>query len=194
MLSQKFKNRNIILASGSPRRQQFLKDLDLEFTIRLKELEEKYPPDLKETEITDFLAKLKAEPFINDLKNKDLLITADTIVWLDDNAIGKPKSALEAFEMLLKLSGRTHEVISSICITTKSKQSVVNDTTLVTFKDLSHDEINYYIHRYKPFDKAGSYGIQEWIGYIGIKKIEGSFFNVMGFPVHKFYQEMMKFI
>jgi nucleoside triphosphate pyrophosphatase len=194
MLSQKFKDRNIILASGSPRRQQFLKDLDLEFTIRLKELEEKYPPDLKETEITDFLAKLKAEPFINDLKNKDLLITADTIVWLDDNAIEKPKNKHEAFEMLLKLSGRTHKVISSICITTISKQSIINDSTLVTFKDLCHDEINYYIHNYKPFDKAGSYGIQEWIGFIGIEKIEGSFFNVMGFPVHKFYQEMMKFI
>jgi len=160
MLSEKFKNRNIILASGSPRRQQFLRDLDLEFVIRLKELEEKYPPDLKKAEITDFLAKLKAEPFIKELENSDLLITADTIVWLDDKAIGKPKNSSQANKMLLKLSGRTHRVISSICITTSSKQSVVNDTTLVSFKDLSQDEINYYINKYKPFDKAGSYGIQ----------------------------------
>ncbi len=194
MLSEKFAKRNIILASGSPRRQQFLKDLDLEFTIRLKEIEERYPPDLKEAEITDFLAKLKAKPFIKDLKQSDILITADTIVWLNNKAIGKPKNANSAVEMLLKLSGRTHRVISSICITTNSKQIVINDTTLVTFKDLSRYEISYYIDKYKPFDKAGSYGIQEWIGYIGIEKIEGSYFNVMGFPIHKFYREMIKFV
>ena len=194
MLWNKLKNKNIILASGSPRRQQFLKDLNLDFTLRLKEIEEIYPSHLKEAEITVFLAKLKADSIKNELKEEDILITADTIVWLDGKAIEKPKNRELAFEMLLELSGRTHLVISSICITSLNKQSVVSDTTLVTFKALSHDEINYYIDNYKPYDKAGGYGIQEWIGYIGVEKIEGSYFNVMGFPVHKFYREITKFI
>lgn len=194
MLWNKLKNKNIILASGSPRRQQFLKDLNLEFTIRLKEIEEIYPTHLKEVEITIFLAKLKANSIKDELTKDDILITADTIVWLDNKAIEKPKNRELAYEMLLKLSGRTHLVISSVCLTSIDKQSVVSDTTLVTFKDLSKDEINYYIDNYKPYDKAGGYGIQEWIGFIGIEKIEGSYFNVMGFPVHKFYQEIIKFI
>jgi len=194
MLWNKLKNKNIILASGSPRRQQFLKDLNLEFTIRLKEIEEIYPTHLKEAEITIFLAKLKANSIKDELTKDDILITADTIVWLDNKAIEKPKNRELAYEMLLKLSGRTHLVISSVCLTSIDKQSVVSDTTLVTFKDLSKDEINYYIDNYKPYDKAGGYGIQEWIGFIGIEKIEGSYFNVMGFPVHKFYQEIIKFI
>jgi len=194
MLWNKLKSKNIILASGSPRRQQFLKDLNLEFTIRLKEIEEIYPSHLKEDEITIFLAKLKADSIKDELIKEDILITADTIVWLDNKAIEKPKSRELAYEMLLKLSGRTHLVISSVCLTSIDKQSVVSDTTLVTFKELSQDEINYYIDNYKPYDKAGGYGIQEWIGYIGIEKIEGSYFNVMGFPVHKFYQEIIKFI
>lgn len=194
MLWNKLKDKNIILASGSPRRQQFLKDLNLEFTIRLKEVEEIYPAHLNESEITVFLAKLKADSIKDELKSEDILISADTIVWLDNKAIEKPDNREMAYEMLLKLSGRTHLVISSICITTLNKQSIVSDTTLVTFKELSQDEINYYIDNYKPYDKAGGYGIQEWIGYIGIEKIEGSYFNVMGFPVHKFYQEIIKFI
>ena len=192
MLSEKLKNKHIILASGSPRRQHFFNELGLEFEIRIKEVDEIYPSHLTEVEITDFLAKLKAHPFQNELKSNDLLVTADTIVWLDNKAIGKPKNKEDAKAMLSNLSGKTHKVISSVCITTKSKQTLINDTTSVKFKFLSKSEIEYYIENYKPFDKAGSYGIQEWIGYIGIEKIEGSYFNVMGFPVHKFYEEMLK--
>lgn len=193
MLTEKLKNNHLILASGSPRRQHFLKELKLNFEIRVKEVDEVYPNYLKREEITDFLAKLKASPFKIELKESDILITADTIVWLDNKAIGKPKNAIDAQVMLTKLSAKTHEVISSVCITSIEKQVVFNDITNVTFKELSKSEIEFYIKEYQPFDKAGSYGIQEWIGYIGIEKIEGSYFNVMGFPVHKFYRELLKF-
>lgn len=193
MLAEKLKNKHIILASGSPRRQHFLKELGLDFEIRLKEIDEVYPSKLKRFEITDFLSKLKAKPFSKDLKENDILITADTIVWLENKAIGKPKNLEDAKIMLSNLSGKTHEVISSISITTKNKQITFNDSTLVTFDILNNKEIEYYISKYKPYDKAGSYGIQEWIGYIGIKKIEGNYFNVMGFPINKFYREVTKF-
>jgi len=180
------------LASGSPRRQQFLKDLGLNFTIELCEIEEKYPKKLQGSEITDFLANLKASPF-DDLKSNDILITADTIVWLDNKAIGKPKDKLDAIRIFKELSGKKHQVITSICIKTTSEIKIINDTTNVYFKTLTDDEINYYIDNYKPYDKAGGYGIQDWIGYIGVEKIEGSFFNVMGLPVHKLYTELLKF-
>ncbi len=191
MLNEKLKNKHLILASGSPRRQHFLKELNLEFEIRLKEIDENYPSHLKEEEITDYLAILKAKSFIEELKQDDILITADTIVWLDGKAIGKPKNHEEAKKMLASLSGKTHKVISSFCLTTVNKQIVKSDTTFVKFSKLTEFEIDYYINNYHPFDKAGSYGIQEWIGYIGIEKIEGSYFNVMGFPIHKFYHEIL---
>ena len=192
MLLHKLKNKHLILASGSPRRQNFLKELGLEFEIRLKEIVEKYPPHLKRSEITEYLSKLKAAPFLKELKEDDILITADTIVWLEGQAIGKPKNEEDALNMLNNLSDKTHEVISSFCLSTKNRQIVVSDSTKVHFIKLQPPEIEYYIANFKPFDKAGSYGIQEWIGYIGIDKIEGSYFNVMGFPVHKFYQEIVK--
>lgn len=192
MLFHKLKNRHLILASGSPRRQKFLKELGLEFEIRLKEIDEKYPPQLKRSEITEYLSKLKAAPFLKELKDEDILITADTIVWLEGRAIGKPKDKEDALNMLNNLSDKTHEVISSFCLSTKNQQIVVSDSTKVHFVKLQRQEIEYYIANFKPFDKAGSYGIQEWIGYIGIDKIEGSYFNVMGFPIHKFYQEIVK--
>ena len=192
MLIEKLKNRHLILASGSPRRQNFLRDLGLKFEIRLKEVKENYPIHLKGSDITDYLSKLKAAPFLTELNDNDILITADTIVWLEGQAIGKPKNRLDAIKMLEKLSDKTHEVISSFCISTKDRQMVVNDTTKVHFTKLNSDEIEYYIDNFKPYDKAGSYGIQEWIGFIGIDKIEGSYFNVMGFPIDKFYREMMK--
>ncbi|MCK5638888.1 MAG: septum formation protein Maf [Flavobacteriaceae bacterium] len=192
MLAKILKNKHLILASGSPRRQHFLKELGLDFEIRIKEIEENYPPNLKGVEITDFLAKLKAKPFEKKLKTNDILITADTIVWLENKAIGKPKNKNEAKLMLAHLSNKTHTVISSICLTTVDKQILTNDLTQVKFKPLSKSEIDYYINNFEPLDKAGSYGIQEWIGYIGIEKIEGSYFNVMGFPIHKFYDEMSK--
>ena len=190
MLREKLKEYNVILASKSPRRQQFFKDLDIDFTIQLKEVEEIYPSELKGIEITDFLADLKSQAFTN-LSEKDLLITSDTIVWLDENALGKPKNAEDAFKMLRSLSGKKHKVITSISIKSKNYQKIINDITTVTFKELSDSEINYYITNYKPFDKAGAYGIQEWIGFIAIEKLEGSYFNVVGLPVHKLYKELM---
>ncbi|WP_298879886.1 Maf-like protein [uncultured Polaribacter sp.] len=190
MLREKLKNYNVILASGSPRRQQFFKDLDIDFTIQLKEVEEIYPKELKGNEITDYLANLKAAAF-DDLSEKDLLITSDTIVWLNNKALGKPKDKVDAFNMLKAMSGKKHEVITSISIKSKYFQKIVNDTTIVTFNNLSNEEINYYIDNYKPYDKAGAYGIQEWIGFIAINNLEGSYFNVVGLPVHKLYQELI---
>lgn len=192
MLREKLQDYNLILASGSPRRQQFFKDLDIDFTVQLKPVEEIYPKELKGSAITDYLAELKSKAF-TDLSNDDILITSDTIVWLDDKALGKPKHEADAFEMLQSLSGKKHEVITSICIKSKNAQKIINDTTVVSFKELTDNEINYYIKNYKPFDKAGAYGIQEWIGFIGIKNIQGSYFNVVGLPVHKLYKELMNF-
>lgn len=187
MLQEKLKSYNIILASASPRRQTFLKEMSLDFSIEVKEIIETYPPHLQASEITDYLAKLKASTFKN-LHENDIVITSDTIVWKDDIALGKPKDVADAKQMLRMLSGSMHEVISSVCFTGKNFQKVVHDTTKVWFKNLSEAEIEYYIQTYKPFDKAGSYGIQEWIGYIGIEKIEGCYFNVVGLPIRLVYK------
>ena len=192
MLKNRLKEKNLILASASPRRKFFLEELGLDFEIRLKPIEEHFPTELKGHEISDFLAVSKAEPFLEELKPQDVLITADTIVWHNDLALNKPEDEEHAKEMLRKLSGVEHEVISSVAITTSSMQEIVNETTRVKFKELEPEEIDYYIEMYKPFDKAGSYGIQEWIGYIGIEWIRGSYFNVMGFPVQKFYESIRK--
>ena len=191
MLRKKLSKYNVILASKSPRRQQFFKDLDIPFTIQLKEVEEVYPSTLEGTAITDFLADLKSKPF-TDLKENDLLITSDTIVWLDEKALGKPKDKIDAIKILQELSGKMHQVITSVSIKGKNFQTLFNDTTNVYFKNLTVDEIHYYVENHKPYDKAGSYGIQEWIGFIGIEKIEGSYFNVMGLPVQKLYKELIK--
>jgi septum formation protein len=191
MLKEKLANYNIILASKSPRRQQFLKDLDLPFIIELKEVEEVYPPELQGAEITDYLADLKSKPFIN-LKKNDVLITSDTIVWLEGKALGKPKGKKEAIKILQELSGKMHQVITSVSLKGSNFQTIFNDTTRVYFKELTADEIVYYVKKHQPYDKAGSYGIQEWIGFIGIERIEGSYFNVMGLPVQKLYKELMK--
>ncbi|MBK5210344.1 MAG: septum formation protein Maf [Flavobacteriaceae bacterium] len=191
MLSEKLKNKNIILASGSPRRQELFKELGLDFSIQVKAVEEIYPSTLKATEITNYLAELKAAAF-SELTENDIVITADTIVWMNDKAIEKPKDKQHAIEMLQELSGRDHKVITSICIKTFASQKVFCDETMVYFKPLSMDEIIYYVENHEPFDKAGAYGIQEWIGFIGVTKIEGSYFNVMGLPVHKLYEELMK--
>jgi len=190
MLREKLKNYNVILASGSPRRQQFFKELDLDFIIQIKEIEEKFPKHLKGAEITDFLANLKSQAFTN-LTEKDLLITSDTIVWLENKALGKPKNKQEAYTMLKQLSGKKHEVITSISIRNNNFQKIINDTTVVYFKEISDKEITYYINNYNPYDKAGAYGIQEWIGFIAIDKMEGSYFNVVGLPVHKLFKELM---
>lgn len=177
----------IILASGSPRRQQFFKDLDLQFEIRLKEIDEIYPNHLKASEITNFLAELKAQAFDGELAANEILVTSDTIVWLDDKALGKPKDYDDAFQILKSLSNKTHQVITSVCFKTKEAKETIFDITKVTFNELSDESIHYYIENYKPFDKAGAYGIQEWIGLIGITKIEGSYTNVVGLPTEKVY-------
>ena len=193
MLNKKLHDRRIILASGSPRRQRFLKDLELDFTINTKDVEEIYPKYLHGSEITSYLSELKAAAFEGELKPNDLLITADTIVRFRGKVLGKPKDKNEAKEMLNELSGQVHEVITSVSLTSLDKQRTFSDTTLVEFKELSEEEIDYYLEMYKPYDKAGAYGIQEWLGYIAVERLEGSYFNVMGFPVHKFYKEIRDF-
>jgi septum formation protein len=190
MLNDKLKDYNIILASASPRRQAFLKSMNIDFKVRLQPVDEVYPNTLKGSEITDYLAKLKAEPFKNQLKDKDILITSDTIVWLDDKPVEKPKDKNDAFRMIKSLSNKTHEVMTSICFTQTTQQKVVNTITKVTFKALTDDEIWYYINTYKPLDKAGAYGIQEWIGAIAITNIEGSYNNVVGLPTHLLYETL----
>ena len=187
MLKEKLKKYKIILASGSPRRQQFFKDLDLDFEIRLKDVEEIYPSELKAVEITDYLAKLKANTFEGELKENEILVTSDTIVWHQNKALGKPKSAEEAFEMIKSMSNATHEVITSVCFKTSDSSTLLHDITKVTFNDLSDEAILYYIENYKPYDKAGAYGIQEWFGFMAVAKVEGSYTNVMGLPTAKVY-------
>ncbi|MCQ0112183.1 septum formation protein [Zhouia amylolytica] len=190
MLNDLLKNHHLILASGSPRRHKFFKDLGLDFEIRLKPVEEICPERLRYSDIPDFLAQLKALPLKDTLKERDILITSDTIVWHQGKALGKPGTEKEAFEMLRSLSGEVHEVITSICFTTQQLQKTVNAITKVYFNALTDEEIYYYIKNYQPFDKAGAYGIQEWIGLVGIKKIEGSYFNVVGLPVHLLYKTL----
>lgn len=187
------KNYNIILASGSPRRQQFFKDMHLDFEVRLKDVEEIYPNNLKASEITDFLAVLKANAFEDTLKENDILVTSDTIVWHNGKALGKPKDYEDAFQILKALSDSTHEVFTSVCIKTNNKTEILNDVTKVTFSKLSDEAIAYYLENFKPYDKAGAYGIQEWIGIIGISKIEGSYSNVVGLPVQKVYEYFSNF-
>lgn len=194
MLNEKLKEFHLILASGSPRRQKFFKDLDLDFEIRLKEIEELYPNHLKAEEITNFLAQLKANAFEGELKAKDILITSDTIVWHQNQCLGKPKDYENAFQMLQLLSNATHEVITSVCFKTVDKTETFFEVTKVTFQTLSAEEIRYYLDHYKPFDKAGSYAIQEWIGYVGISKIEGSYTNVVGMPMHGVYEKLNSFL
>jgi len=183
-----FKKYKIILASGSPRRQQFFKDLDIDYEIRLKEIDEVFPDSLKGLEITDYLAELKAKAFDGDIQPNELIVTSDTLVWLNNKALGKPKDYDDAFQILKSLSNQTHEVITSVCFKTVSKTDIINEITKVTFTELSDDTIRYYLDNYKPFDKAGAYGIQEWIGLIGISKIEGSYTNVVGLPTEKVYK------
>lgn len=193
MLNSHLKNYTILLASGSPRRQQFFKDMHLDFEVRLKEVEEIYPDHLKASEITDFLALLKADAFQEELGPKDILVTSDTIVWHNGKALGKPKNYDDAFAILRALSDSTHEVYTSVCFKHNGKTDVINEVTKVTFGYLSDEAIAYYLDNFKPYDKAGAYGIQEWIGIVGISKIEGSYSNVVGLPVHKVYEYFINF-
>ena len=194
MLREQLNKYRLILASGSPRRQQFFKELGVEFEIRLKEIKEVFPVELKAEEITNYLAVLKANAFENELESNDILITSDTIVWHKNQCLGKPKDYNDAFQMLQSLSNATHEVITSVCFKTTEKTETFFEVTKVTFQTLSDEEIRYYLDNYKPFDKAGSYAIQEWIGAIGISKIEGSYTNVVGMPMQAVYEKLKTFI
>ncbi|ADV50634.1 Septum formation protein Maf [Cellulophaga algicola DSM 14237] len=194
MWNEKLKSLTIILASGSPRRKKFFEELDLKVSIDVRPVEEVYPEHLKGSEIPDYLAVLKASKFKETLNKNDVVITSDTVVWYKDESLAKPENAEEAYQMLRKMSNDWHEVITSVCFTTAVKQEVVNSTTLVRFKELSDEEIWYYINTYKPFDKAGGYGIQEWIGLIGIEEIKGSHANVVGLPTHLVHKMLMDMV
>ena len=181
-------NYRIILASSSPRRQELLSGLDIDFEVKtVSDIEESYPENLKKEEIPVYIAKQKAIAYQKYLDEKTILITADTIVWLDGNVYGKPENEQEAKQMLKILSGQTHEVITGVCLTGLEKQKSFYASTKVKFAELDEEEIDYYVNKYKPYDKAGAYGVQEWIGYIGVEKIDGSFYNVMGLPVRVLY-------
>ena len=188
-----FPKYDYILGSKSPRRQQLLKSLGIDFKVQLKDVEENFPDSLPIKEIPVFLAKLKAVPFLSELKENDLLITADTVVCLGGEVLGKPSGFNHAKQMLSQLSGNEHQVISGVCLSSIQKQKTFYSVSNVQFKTLTEAEIDFYISKYQPFDKAGAYGIQEWIGTIGITHIEGSFYNVMGLPVQKLYEEIQKF-
>ncbi len=183
-------NHKIILVSQSPRRKELLAGLDLSFNIRIADIVEDFPTELPIPEIAEFIAKKKLDKLFKTAEKNELIICSDTIVVLNEEILGKPTDRKEAREMLRKLSGNTHVVITGVAMGDKRKQISFSDQTAVTFKILSETEIDYYLNNYKPYDKAGSYGVQEWIGMIGITKMEGSYFTVMGLPVHLVYSEL----
>ena len=183
-------NFKLILGSQSPRRQTLIKELGFPVEIRTKEVEEIYPDDLPSKEVPEYLAKLKAAPLVNSLSEYEILVTSDTIVLLEGKVIGKPTDESDAKKMIRKLSGSTHTVITGVCLTSQNEQYTFSSHTKVFFSELSEDEINHYVETFKPLDKAGSYGIQEWIGYIGVSKIEGCYYNVMGLPLHDLYRNL----
>ena len=194
MINKRFQTKNLILASESPRRQYLLKELGLDFEILAPKVREHYPDNLTPVQIAVYLAELKSNNFDGSrFSENTILITADTIVSIDDEILGKPGNYQEAVCMLQKLSGRRHDVITAVCLRSRNRQKTFHVLSLVYFKELSMEEIDYYIENFRPFDKAGSYGVQEWIGYIGISKIEGSFFNIMGLPVKELYEELLLF-
>jgi septum formation protein len=193
MINKRLQDFKIILASQSSRRQYLLKELGLDFEIISTDVQEDYPDTLKPEEIATFLADKKAESFeVSRMDEKTIIVAADTIVSLDGEILGKPRNYNEALTMLKKLSGKRHDVITGVCIKSRDKKKLFHVTSQVYFKELCDEEIDYYINNFRPYDKAGGYGIQEWIGYIGISKLEGSFFNVMGLPVKEVYEELLK--
>lgn len=191
ILQEKYNDYQIILASNSPRRKQFLKNLGLTFTVKPANVNEEYPSQLQGKDIALYIAQQKASVFTN-LNTNEMVITCDTIVWIDNEALGKPENREKAIQMLQQLSGKTHEVISAVCIKSNQKEQLFYDVTEVRFNNLNLLDIEYYVDTFKPFDKAGSYGIQEWIGLIGIEKINGSYTNVVGMPMEKLYNELIK--
>ena len=188
-----FPSYNYILATKSPRRIQLLEELGISFTVQSVDISESYPKNLGMLEIPVFLARQKARPFEGSLGENDLLIAADTIVWLRREVLGKPSGEAEAKEMLRKLSGHIHQVVTGVCLKSRLKERTFYAVTHVEFKELTDQEINYYVTNYNPYDKAGAYGIQEWIGMAGITRVEGSYYNVVGLPVQRLYTEILAF-
>ena len=192
---KKYSEYHFILGSKSPRRQHLITELGLQYELATIELDETYPPELKGQEIARYLCELKADAFnLDNYPDNTVLITADTIVWLEGQCIGKPGSKAEAIRMLSQLSGKQHIVYTGICLRTQTRKHIFHAETTVSFKPLSLDEIEYYVSHHRPFDKAGSYGIQDWIGYTGITGINGCYYYVMGFPVQKFWEELGNFL
>ena len=184
----------VVLASNSPRRKELLAGIDIDFEVRvIQDIDESYPADLPTKDIAEYISRKKAAVYQKKMTDDELVITADTIVVLDSEVMGKPHDEADASRMLHKLSGRTHQVITGVTLTTTTRQQSFSVETDVTFKKLSDEEINYYVQRYKPFDKAGAYGIQEWIGHIGVTGLQGSYFNVMGLPVQRIYEALRQF-
>ena len=183
----------VILASGSPRRRELMAGLGVNYEVRiLPDVDESYPHTLQGEEIPLYIAKEKADAYIPMMQPDELIITADTIVWLDGKVLGKPRDREDALQLLRTMSGRTHEVFTGVCITTTDWQRSFTAQTEVRFATLSEDEIIYYVDNFKPMDKAGAYGVQEWIGFIGVENISGSYYNIMGLPVQKLYRELLK--
>ena len=191
---ENLKDYHIILASNSPRRRELLGGLGIDYEVRvLSGIDESYPETLPVADIAEFIAAKKADAYREKMADGELLITADTVVICGDEVMGKPVDETDACRMLRKLSGRVHYVTTGVCLTTLQQQRRFSVTTEVTFKELSDEEISFYVNRYRPFDKAGAYGIQEWIGYIGCTGLNGSYYNVMGLPVQRIYQELQQF-
>jgi septum formation protein len=184
----------IILASKSARRQQLMRELGIDFEIVLKDFDESFPDGLTGEEIAGYVAANKARSFAADLKKNEIIITADTIVWCRGKVLGKPVDSFDAIKMLQEISGRTHEVITGVSVLTMDKNVTFTESTRVTFAEMTESEIHYYVEKYAPYDKAGAYGIQEWIGLAACSHIDGSYFNVVGLPVHRLYQELKKII
>jgi septum formation protein len=194
MIIDKLNEFKIILASRSPRRQQLLRELGLKFDVIIRDYEEIYPEGLIGEEIARFVAYEKAASFKNELSDDEIVIAADTIVWCNNKVMGKPVDHQDAIRILKEISGNTHEVITGVSIRSQSKEFTFSDSTNVSFEALTDEEISYYINKYKPYDKAGAYGIQEWIGIIACNHIDGSYFNVVGLPVQRLYKELQNFI
>ena len=190
----KITNYKVLLASNSPRREELLRGIDIDFEVKvLPDIDESYPDNIPSKEIAEFVAIKKAKPYAASLHEDELLLTADTIVLLEDTVLGKPANKKEAKQMLRQLSGKTHRVITGVCLTSTKKQTSFSATSDVEFGKLTDQEIEYYVERYSPMDKAGAYGVQEWIGYVAVKHINGSYYNIMGLPIQRVYRELIKF-
>ena len=188
------KKYKVVLASNSPRRKELLSGLGIDYEVKtLPDIDESFPEGLSEVDTATYIARAKADVYRNIMQPDELIITADTIVWLDGEVMGKPVDEEDARRMLRALSGKTHQVITGVCLMTLDSQKAFATVTDVTFCHLSEEEIDYYVERYRPMDKAGSYGIQEWIGFVGVERISGSYFNVMGLPIQRLYTELKKF-